>query len=152
MICMIWNIILKMLIFRGTLDEDFHWTGEVTLCHLMQDFPYKDQVLVQRQGEEGRLLPAAIVLHPRDDGHHYGLCQTNNQQHAFRGCHLSLSSKSIQSIEGGPSYIIIIQINSINWRWGAQWVCGLVLVWFRPSSFLPNTFCLYSAGKNMKTQ
>ena len=102
------------MLSRGTLDADFHWIGEVTLCYPLHDFPYKDQVLVKRQGEEGRLLPVQVVLHPRDDGHHHGLCQIDNQQHAFRGCHLSLSSKSIQSIEGGPSCIIIIQINSIN--------------------------------------
>ena len=74
-----------MLICRGTLDEYFHRTGEISVRHPLQDFLHQNQVLVQCETEEGGLLPVELVLHPRDDDHHHGLCQADNQQPALRG-------------------------------------------------------------------
>ena len=96
--------IFQTFFSRGALDEDFHRTGEITLCHPLQDFPYQDQVLVKCQGEEGRHLRIEVVLHPRDDGHNHRLCQTNNQQHALRGGYLAYDqAQLILSMKVGGS-------------------------------------------------
>ena len=79
------NVIL-MIIFRGALDAGFHWPGEITLCHSLQNVPHQDEVLVKSE-EQGkrRLIQDAALLPPRDDRHHHRLCQADDQQHAFRG-------------------------------------------------------------------
>ena len=72
---------------------------EITLHHSLQNFPHKDQVLVQRQGEDGQLLQGEALL--RSD-HRHRVCQTNNQQRCFQRSPslFNVHEKQITSNEG----------------------------------------------------
>ena len=67
-----------MLIFGGKLDEGFCRGTEITLRHPLQNFPHKQQVLVERGGEDRRLLQGEDLPRSRDRRHHHGLRQTND--------------------------------------------------------------------------
>ena len=78
MICILaWKCHI-MLIVRGKLDEGFCRGTEITLRHPLQNFPHKQQVLVERGGEDRRLLQGEDLPRPRDWRHHHGLRQTND--------------------------------------------------------------------------